>query len=88
MRCVEGQWSNSLLSSQNQYKLGGPNNVRAYPVSEYLRDTAAFASMEWFWKAPFFADAEAFSNLKWGDVFKGFFFRRLCGGDRQSATGW
>ena len=71
---VEGQWSNSLLSSQNQYKLGGPNNVRAYPVSEYLRDTAAFASMEWFWKAPFFADAEAFSNLKWGDVFKVSFF--------------
>ena len=65
---LEGQWSNSLLSSQNQYKIGGPNNVRAYPSSEFLRDTAVFGSMEWFFRAPGFSDVDGFSNLKWGDM--------------------
>lgn len=67
---LEGQWSNSLLTSTSQYKLGGPNNVRAYPVSEFLRDTAVFASMEWFWRAPGFADADAFGGYKWGELLR------------------
>lgn len=71
---VQGQWSNSLLTSTNQLKLGGPNSVRAYPVSEFLRDSGAFASLEWFWKAPGFADADAFDNYKWGDILKVSFF--------------
>lgn len=71
---VQGQYSNSLLTSPNQFKLGGPNSVRAYPVSEFLRDSALFASLEWFWKAPGFADADAFDNYKWGDVLKVSFF--------------
>jgi hemolysin activation/secretion protein len=77
---VEGQASNSLLSSQNQYKLGGPNNVRAYPTSEFLRDTAVFGSMEWFFRAPGFADATAFSNLQWGDIVKVSFFADYAAG--------
>jgi hemolysin activation/secretion protein len=71
---VQGQWSNSLLTSTNQLKLGGPNSVRAYPVSEFLRDSGLFASMEWFWKAPGFSDADAFDNYKWGELLKVSFF--------------
>ena len=71
---VQGQWSNSLLTSTNQFKLGGPDSVRAYPTSEFLRDTGVFASLEWFWKAPGFADQDAFSNYKWGDLLKVSFF--------------
>jgi hemolysin activation/secretion protein len=71
---VQGQYSNSLLTSPNQLKLGGPNSVRAYPVSEFLRDSGLFASLEWFWKAPGFADADAFDNYKWGDILKVSFF--------------
>jgi hemolysin activation/secretion protein len=71
---VQGQYSDSLLTSPNQLKLGGPNSVRAYPVSEFLRDSGLFASLEWFWKAPGFAQVEAFDNYKWGDILKVSFF--------------
>lgn len=80
MMRVEGQWSNSLLSSQSQYKIGGPNNVRAYPSSEFLRDTAVFGSMEWFFRAPGFSDADAFSNLTWGEIMKVSFFADYAAG--------
>jgi len=37
---VEGQFTNSMLTSTNQYSIGGPSNVRAYNVSEFLFDRA------------------------------------------------
>ena len=54
---VEAQYTNSLLTSTNQYSVGGPSNVRAYNVSEFLVDRAMFASMEWTFDAPLIADA-------------------------------
>ena len=36
-----------LLTSLEQVVLGGPNNVRAYPIAQFLVDEAAFASLEW-----------------------------------------
>ncbi|MEE8059388.1 MAG: ShlB/FhaC/HecB family hemolysin secretion/activation protein, partial [Pseudomonadales bacterium] len=44
---LKGQFSNDLLSSIEQYSMGGPHSVRAFPVSEYIRDKALFASAEW-----------------------------------------
>ena len=44
---VEGQFSSDLLTSLEQVVLGGPNNVRAYPIAQFLVDEAAFASVEW-----------------------------------------
>jgi len=45
------QQSKDLLTSMEQYPLGGPNNVRAYPSSEKLADTATFFSTEWIARA-------------------------------------
>lgn len=44
---AEGQFSSDLLVSIEQFMLGGPNSVRAYPVAQYLGDEGAFASLEW-----------------------------------------
>jgi hemolysin activation/secretion protein len=74
MARVEGQFSNSLLTSSSQYGIGGPSNVRAYNVSEFLVDRALFASMEWSFDAPFFADAQFRDGLTWGQVLKVSFF--------------
>jgi hemolysin activation/secretion protein len=44
---MEGQASDDLLTSLEQFVLGGPNSVRAYPIAEYLGDEGGFASLEW-----------------------------------------
>lgn len=41
-----GQWSNDLLTSLEQFSVGGANQVRALPVSTYLGDKGAFGSAE------------------------------------------
>ena len=42
-----GQVSSDLLTSLEQFSLGGPDTVRAYPVSEALVDNAWLVSAEW-----------------------------------------
>ena len=67
---IEGQHSPSLLTSTEQYTIGGPNNVRAYPMSEHLVDSAAFASLEWTVNAPAvlgFGDVVGFGDRTWGE---------------------
>ena len=44
---VEGQHSSDLLVSLEQFVMGGPNSVRAYPIAEFLMDTGGFGSLEW-----------------------------------------
>ena len=44
---LEGQASDDLLTSLEQFVIGGPNSVRAYPIASYLGDEGAFASLEW-----------------------------------------
>ena len=41
------QSSSDLLTSLEQFSLGGPDTVRAYPVAEALMDNAWLASIEW-----------------------------------------
>jgi hemolysin activation/secretion protein len=45
------QYSPDLLTSLEQYSLGGPSNVRAYPVAEILVDNAVFTSFEYIFSA-------------------------------------
>ena len=72
---VEGQYSADSLTSLEQMAVGGPTNVRAYPVNEYLFDKAVFASAEWIINAPGFANRPAFANRTWGEIlqFSAFF---------------
>ncbi|WP_172593137.1 ShlB/FhaC/HecB family hemolysin secretion/activation protein [Altererythrobacter sp. B11] len=43
---VAGQWALNNLDSSEQFALGGPAGVRAYPVNEGLGDTGYIASLE------------------------------------------
>jgi hemolysin activation/secretion protein len=65
-----GQWSPDPLVSVEQFSIGGPTSVRAFPVSEYLADSGATASLEYIVNAPGFADKPAFRNLTWGQVLQ------------------
>jgi hemolysin activation/secretion protein len=41
------QFTSDLLTAIEQFSLGGPDTVRAYPVAEALVDEAMFTSIEW-----------------------------------------
>lgn len=82
----EGQFTNHLLTSTNQYSIGGPANVRAFNVSEFLVDRALYASMEWSLDAPFFADAQFREGLTWGQVLKVSFFADWAWGQLNDPT--
>ncbi len=71
---TEGQWSPSLLTSLEQFNIGGPASVRAYPVSEALFDSGVFGSLELTVNAPGFSDVPAFGGLTWGQVLRVSFF--------------
>ncbi len=66
---LDGQWSNDLLVALEQYAIGGPQNVRAYPVAEVLVDTGGSATLEWLINAPGFADSPV-GNGTWGEIFQ------------------
>lgn len=67
---LNGQYSDDLLVSLEQFSIGGATSVRALPSSHYLADSGAFASLEWGMRAPGFADKPAFANRNWGDVLR------------------
>ena len=80
---VEGQWSQKLLTSLEQFSIGGPNSVRAFPVSEFQVDTGVFASAEWTINAPFFADTQFTDTYTWGQVLRVSFFADWAYGKRN-----
>jgi len=67
---ASGQYSDDLLVSLEQFSIGGPDTVRAYPTAEFLADTAGFASLEWIINAPGFASRPAFGGHTWGQIFQ------------------
>jgi hemolysin activation/secretion protein len=79
---LNAQHTNDLLVSLEQYSIGGPANIRAYPVAEYLVDTGAAGTLEWIIDAPGFADRPV-GNRTWGDVFQLSFFYDYAGGERN-----
>lgn len=67
---VNAQYTEDLLTSLEQFVIGGPNTVRALPASQFLTDNAAFGSVEWGIRAPGFTDSPAFANRKWGELLR------------------
>lgn len=65
---VSGQYTNDILTTLEQFVLGGPGSVRAIPVSQFLADTGLAASLEYSVRAPFFADVPAFAGHTWGQL--------------------
>ncbi len=81
-----GQASNDILVGLEAFSLGGPYSVRAFPVGEVLFDNGWFASAEWYFPAPFFADKDAFAGHTWGDVFRVSVFVDYAGGRDNNPT--
>jgi hemolysin activation/secretion protein len=82
---TEGQWSPSLLTSLEQFSIGGPASVRAYPVSEALFDSGVFGSLELTVNAPGFSRVPAFGGLTWGQVLRFSFFSDVAYGRLNDA---
>ncbi len=74
------QYSQDRLNSLEQLPLGGADSVRAYPISEYLRDVGYFGSFEFILNAPGFADKAAFAGRRWGEVLSFSVFYDVGGG--------
>ena len=75
MFATEAQWSNDLLSNQELYSIGGPENVRGFPDAQGLFDRAFFFKLEYILNAPFgLASRPAFMNRTWGEVLQLSFF--------------
>ncbi len=91
---TEGQWSPDLLTSLEQFNIGGPASVRAYPVAEALFDSGVFGSLELTVNAPGFSHVPAFGGFNWGQVLRVSFFSDFAYGrlndafpsDRASAS--
>ena len=66
----EFQWTSDILVPLEQYSVGGPDNLRAFPTAQILWDKAYFLSFEWLVNAPGFADSPAFGNRTWGELLQ------------------
>jgi hemolysin activation/secretion protein len=66
----EFQWSEDLLLPMEQYSMGGPDNVRAFPQAQFLMDKALFGSLELIHNMPFITDVRAFGNRTWGELIQ------------------
>ena len=74
------QWSSDLLVPLEQYSVGGPDNVRAFPPAQILWDRAIMYSFEFLFNAPFIADKIAFQNRTWGEILQlGVFYDAATG---------
>ncbi|MGH8402123.1 MAG: ShlB/FhaC/HecB family hemolysin secretion/activation protein [Gammaproteobacteria bacterium] len=66
----DGQYSPDMLTSLEQFVIGGSDSVRAVPTSQFLTDKGVFGSLEYSVRAPGFADKPAFAGFTWGQVLR------------------
>lgn len=66
----DGQYSPDVLTSLEQFVIGGSDSVRAIPTSQFLVDKGVFGSLEYSVRAPGFADKPAFAGFTWGQVLR------------------
>ncbi|MGY0799059.1 ShlB/FhaC/HecB family hemolysin secretion/activation protein [Lysobacter sp. A286] len=68
---VNGQYSNDVLVPMEQFALGGPDSVRAYPISDALGDRGYQVAVEYHVDAPGFGDkASPFGGRPWREVLQ------------------
>lgn len=65
-----GQYTPNMLTSLEQFVIGGVDSVRAVPTSQFLDDKGVFGSLEYSVRAPGFADKPAFAGYTWGQVLR------------------
>lgn len=54
---LAGQWTNAALAPLEQFVIGGPDSVRAYPIADGLTDRGYYASLEYHVDAPGFGNS-------------------------------
>ncbi len=69
---LNGQWSDDLLVSLEQFPIGGPDSVRAFPLSTFLMDSGYFASAELAFDPPSdpYRTKSSFLGRLWRDSFR------------------
>jgi hemolysin activation/secretion protein len=67
---IDGQYTNDPLVSLEQFSMGGPDSVRAYPVAEALAEKGGVASLELTSGPPGFSGRHAFGNNTWGQILQ------------------
>ncbi len=65
---AELQLTDDILVPMEQYSVGGPDNVRAYPQAQFLLDNALFFSAELNHRMPFITDKVLIGNRTWGEL--------------------
>lgn len=60
---LQGQHATQLLDSSEKFYLGGPQTVRAYPVSELSGERGQVLSTEWRWRLDSDWTLSAFSDI-------------------------
>lgn len=65
------QFTDDALTPLEQFSVGGPTSVRAYPLSTALGDRGVQATFEYQLSAPGFADRPSpFNGRRWGDLLE------------------
>ncbi|MCP3690362.1 MAG: ShlB/FhaC/HecB family hemolysin secretion/activation protein [Gammaproteobacteria bacterium] len=77
------QYTDSALSSINQYALAGPTRVRAYDSNQFSADRAVYTGVEWVLGAPDFFDWEI-GDSNFGNIAKPFVFLDVSWGEAFS----
>jgi hemolysin activation/secretion protein len=67
---VDGQFTSDPLVSLEQFSMGGPDSVRAYPVAEVLAEKGGVASLELITGVPGIGSRPAIGNYTWGQVLQ------------------
>lgn len=66
----DGQYTPNMLTSLEQFVIGGVDSVRAVPTSQFLADKGVYGSLEYSVRAPGFSDKPAFAGYTWGQVLR------------------
>ncbi len=68
---LTGQYTDDTLTPMEQFAVGGPDSVRAYPVSDALGDRGYYAALEYHVDAPGFGDAVSpFDGRPWRELLE------------------
>ncbi|WP_343227411.1 ShlB/FhaC/HecB family hemolysin secretion/activation protein [Rhodanobacter sp. DHB23] len=66
-----GQYSNDVLVPLEQFAIGGPDSVRAYPIADALSARGYYASMEYHVDAPGFSNKTSpFHGRPWRELLE------------------
>ena len=68
---ARGQYTNDAVIPIEQFALGGPESVRAYPIVDVLNDRGIYGAVEYHVDAPGFADAiSPFYSRPWREILE------------------